>query len=145
MSKFTRMDDSLYDYLLAHQAREHRELQNIRRQTRALPNAFMQISSEQGNLLALLIRLISARRCLEIGTFTGYSTLAMALALPVDGVVLACDINETWAAIGRRSWQRAGVAERIDLRLGPALATLTRIECERGRARLVRPRLHRRR
>lgn len=116
--KFTAVDSGLHEYLLAHQAPEHCELQALRRQTQALPNAFMQISPEQGHLLGLLVRLIGAQRCLEIGTFTGYSTLAMAWALPADGEFVACDISETWTDIGRRHWQRAGVAGRIDLRLG---------------------------
>ena len=133
--KFTTVDSDLYDYLLAHQAPEHCELQALRRQTQAFPNAYMQISPEQGHLLGLLVRLIGARRCLEIGTFTGYSALAMALVLPTDGELVACDISEPWTAIGREHWQRAGVAERIDLRLGPAFETLAQIEREGGRDR----------
>ena len=83
--KFTAVDSGVYDYLLAHQAPEHCDLRALRRQTQGLPNAYMQISPEQGHLLGLLVRLIGARRCLEIGTFTGYSALAMALVLPTDG------------------------------------------------------------
>jgi O-methyltransferase len=126
--KFTPVNSGLYDYLLAHQAPEHSELQSLRRKTLALPTAYMQISPEQGHLLGLLVRLIGARQCLEIGTFTGYSALAMALALPSDGKLVACDISETWTDIGRPHWQRAGVVGRIDLRLGPALDTLAEIE-----------------
>ena len=133
--KFTTVDSGLYDYLLAHQAPEHCELQALRRQTQALPNAYMQISPEQGHLLGLLVRLIGARRCLEIGTFTGYSALAMALALPPDGELVACDISEGWTTMGSQHWQRAGVAGRIDLRLGSALDTLAQIEHEGGKDR----------
>ena len=133
--KFTAVDSGVYDYLLAHQAPEHCELRALRRQTQGLPNAFMQISPEQGHLLGLLVRLIGVRRCLEIGTFTGYSALAIALALPTDGELVTCDISETWTAIGRPHWQRAGVAGRIDLRLGPALDTLAQIERADGRDR----------
>lgn len=133
--KFTTVDSGVYDYLLAHQAPEHWELQALRRQTHAFPNAYMQISPEQGHLLGLLVRLIGARRCLEIGTFTGYSALAMALVLPTDGELVACDISESWTAIAKEHWQRAGVAGRIDLRVGPAFETLAQIEREDGRDR----------
>jgi caffeoyl-CoA O-methyltransferase len=84
----------------------------------------MQIGPEQGQLMALLVELVGARRTLEIGTFTGYSALAVALALPADGHVLTCDVSEEWTSVGRRYWEKAGVAEKIDLRLGPALETL---------------------
>ena len=84
----------------------------------------MQISPEQGQFMALLLQLIGARRVLEIGTFTGYSALRMALVLPLDGSIVACDVSEEWTAIARRYWQEAGVAEKIELRLGPALETV---------------------
>jgi predicted O-methyltransferase YrrM len=92
----------------------------------------MQITPEQGHLLALLVRLIGAQRVLEIGTFTGYSALAMALVLPADGCLTACDISEEWTGIARTHWQRAGVADKIYLRIAPALATLAQLEGEGG-------------
>jgi predicted O-methyltransferase YrrM len=96
----------------------------LRAETAVLPEARMQIGPDQGALLALLIHLIGARRALEVGTFTGYSALAVASALPPDGRLVACDVSEKWTAIGRRYWEEAGVADRIDLRLGPAVDTL---------------------
>lgn len=97
---------------------------HLREETSRLPEAGMQIGSDLGSLLALLVRAIDARRALEIGTYTGYSALAVATALPADGLLVACDINAEWTAIGRRHWEQAGVATRIDLRLGPAIDTL---------------------
>jgi predicted O-methyltransferase YrrM len=84
----------------------------------------MQIGADQGQFLALLVKLIGARRCIEIGTYTGYSALAVALALPADGLLVACDVNEQWTSIGRRFWREAGVDSRIELRIAPALETL---------------------
>jgi O-methyltransferase len=118
------LDDDLYAYLLRVSLREPEILAELRRETLALPQASMQIAPEQGQLMALLVRLMGARRILEIGTFTGYSALVMALALPPEGRIVACDISEQWTAIARRYWQQAGVAGRIDLRLGPAGDTL---------------------
>jgi predicted O-methyltransferase YrrM len=98
----------------------------LRAETAKLPDnwAMMQIGADQGAFLALLVRLIGAKRTIEIGTFTGYSALAVAQALPKDGKVIACDINEEWTSIGRRYWKEAGVADKIDLRLAPAAETL---------------------
>jgi caffeoyl-CoA O-methyltransferase len=96
----------------------------LRAETAKLPMAMMQIGPDQGALLALLVRLIGAKRTIEIGTFTGYSALAVAQALPKDGKVTCCDINQEWTAIARRYWQEAGLADRIELRLGPAAETL---------------------
>jgi predicted O-methyltransferase YrrM len=118
------LDDRLYDYLLDVSLREAPPLRRLREETLALPLAAMQISPEQGQLMALLVRLIGARQCLEVGTFTGYSAMAVALALPKDGRVLCCDVDAEYAAIARRHWQAAGVADRIELRLAPALETL---------------------
>lgn len=117
------VDDTLYRYLIAH-SREHPAQIALRAATASHPHAGMQISPDQGALMALLVKLIGARRTIEIGVFTGYSALAVALALPDDGRVLACDISDDYTRIGRPFWQQAGVAHKIDLRLAPALETL---------------------
>jgi caffeoyl-CoA O-methyltransferase len=127
------LDDALYDYLLAVSLREPPVLERLRAETAGMAHALMQISPEQGQFMALLIKLIGARRCLEVGTFTGYSSLAVALALPEDGRILACDIDEDFTAVARRYWHEAGVAEKIDLHLAPALETL-QAEIEAGAA-----------
>ena len=116
--------DNLRDYLWSKGVREHTVLQELRIETSYLAESGMQICPEQGALMANLVRLISAKKTLEIGTFTGYSALAIALALPTDGQLVACDISEQWTAVGKRFWEKAGVADKIDLRIGPALETL---------------------
>jgi predicted O-methyltransferase YrrM len=118
------LDDTLYRYLLDVSLREHVELAALREATKTHPRGRMQISPEQGQLMALLVKLIGARRTIEVGVFTGYSALAVALALPDDGHILACDISEEFTAIGRPHWQRAGVTHKIELVLAPALQTL---------------------
>jgi len=118
------LTDSLYDYVLVHSLREHPQQAALRDATRGHARASMQISPEQGQFMALLVKLMGARNTIEVGVFTGYSALSVALALPPEGRVLACDINEEYAAIGRPYWERAGVANKIDLQLGPAQATL---------------------
>ena len=118
------LNDTLYQYLLDTSLREHAELAALREATRTHPRAGMQISPEQGQFMALLVTLIGARRTIEVGVFTGYSALAVALALPEDGRILACDISDEFTAIGRPHWRRAGVAHKIELVLAPALATL---------------------
>ena len=125
MSRRTlNLDDTLYDYVLEHSLREHPAQTALRAATSAHPHAQMQISPEQGQFMALLVRLMAARRTIEVGVFTGYSALTVALALPADGQVLACDISDEYTRIGRPYWAAAGVAHKIDLRLAPALATL---------------------
>jgi caffeoyl-CoA O-methyltransferase len=121
------LTDSLYEYLLAVSLREPDLLRQLREETAADPQARMQISPEQGQFMGLLARLMGAKRCLEIGVFTGYSSLAMALALPDDGRVVACDVNERWTSVARRYWAAAGVAHKIDLRLATAMETLDRL------------------
>jgi predicted O-methyltransferase YrrM len=124
------MSDRLYDYVLAHGLREHPILRELRELTDALPEASMRSSAEQAQLLAFLIELTGATRVLEVGCFTGYGTLAMALALPPGGRIVTLDVNEDWPAIGRRHWERAGVAERVELRVGLAMECLDRLRDE---------------
>jgi predicted O-methyltransferase YrrM len=114
----------LHAYLVEHGVREPDILRRLREETADLPQHDMQIAPEQGALMALLVGLIGARRCIELGTFTGYSSLAVALALPADGEIVCCDVSEEWTSVARRYWSEAGVADRVDLRLGPALETL---------------------
>lgn len=115
---------AVYEYLIEHSVREPEVLAELRQETARLAESNMQIGPEQGQFMALLVRLIGARRCIEVGVFTGYSSLAVALALPEDGHLLACDVSEEWTAIARRYWQQAAVTERIELVLRPALETL---------------------
>ena len=124
------MSDRLYAYVLSEGLREHPVLRELRELTDALPEASMRSSAEQAQLLAFLIELMGATRVLEIGCFTGYGTLAMALALPPGGRVVTLDVNDHWPAIGRRHWERAGVADRIELRVGLALDSLDRLTAE---------------
>ncbi len=118
------LTDSLYDYLLDVSLREAPVLRALREETLRMPRRSMQIAPEQGQFMALVARLVGARRYVEVGVFTGYSSLAVALALPDDGGVVACDVSEEWTAIARRHWRAAGVEHKIDLRLAPALQTL---------------------
>ena len=118
------LDDTLYRYVLDHSLREHPAQAALREATARHRHAGMQISPEQGQFMALLARLLGARRTIEVGVFTGYSALAVALALPPDGRVLACDISDEYTRIGKPYWEQAGVADKIDLQLAPALATL---------------------
>ena len=123
-SRTLNLNDTVYQYLLNHTLREHPAQVALREATRTHPHAVMQISPEQGQFMALLIRLINARRTIEIGVFTGYSALSVALALPDDGKLLACDISDEFTKVGVPHWQAAGVAHKIDLQLAPALVTL---------------------
>jgi caffeoyl-CoA O-methyltransferase len=125
MSRRTlNLDDTLYQYLLDHSVREHPAQAALREATRTHSHATMQISPEQGQFMALLIKLLGARRAIEVGVFTGYSALTVALALPEDGRLLACDISEEYTRIGKPFWEQAHVAHKIDLQLAPAVATL---------------------
>jgi predicted O-methyltransferase YrrM len=118
------LTDALSEYLHSVSLRESQLQRRLREETAQDPMARMQISPEQGQFMALLARLTGARRCIEVGVFTGYSSLAVALALPADGRIIACDVSEQWTSVARRYWTEAGVADRIDLRLAPALETL---------------------
>ena len=118
------LTDPIYQYMNDVSLREAPVLRALREETAALTQRSMQIAPEQGQFMALLVRLLRARRCLEIGVFTGYSSLATALALPADGRIVACDVSEEWTAIARRYWEQGGVAHKIDLHIAPATSTL---------------------
>ena len=122
------LDDALYQYLLDVSLRESPLLKRLREETAQLPTARWQIAPEQGQFMALLVQISGARKILEIGTFTGYSALCMAQAMPADGRLICCDLPGEYNAIAERYWHDAGVAERIDLRLAPALETLSALE-----------------
>ena len=124
MANRSFLPESVDDYLRIVVAKESPVLQRLRAETARLPQGGMQIGADQGVLLAFLARLVGARKAIEIGTFTGYSALCVASALPPDGRLICCDVNEEWTAIARRYWALAGVADRIELRLQPAQETL---------------------
>ena len=128
MSKRTiQVDDVLYQYILDVSLRETTLQEELRDETSRDPMANMQISPEQGQFMALLVKLMGARHCIEVGVFTGYSSLAIAMAIPDDGRIVACDVSEEWTNIARRYWQRAGVEHKIDLRIAPAEKTLVNL------------------
>ncbi len=118
------LTDDLYAYLRDVSLREPEVLQRLREETARDPMARMQIAPEQGQFMQMLVRLTGARRCIEVGVFTGYSSLAVALALPADGRIVACDVSEEWTAVARRYWAEAGVEGKIDLHIAPAAQTL---------------------
>jgi predicted O-methyltransferase YrrM len=122
------MTDELVDYVHRWGVREHPVLAKLREDTAELPERQMQIGPDQGAFMALLVRISGARRILEIGTFTGYSSTAMALALPAGGRITCCDVSREWTDRARQAWADAGVADRVDLHLGPAAATLERLD-----------------
>lgn len=121
------VDDQLYDYILDVSLREPPLLEELREETARMPASDCQISPEQGQFMAFLVKLIGARRTLEIGVFTGYSALWVAQALPEEGQIVACDISEAWTAVARRYWKEAGVDDKIELHLAPAAETLNRL------------------
>ena len=121
------LSDDLYQYLLTNSVREPEILTQLRSETAQHPLVNMQISPEQGQLMGLLVKLIGAKKCLEVGVFTGYSALAVALNLPEDGRLVACDVSAEFTAIARKYWQQAGVNDKIDLQIAPALETLDRL------------------
>lgn len=126
-AKSTFVDPAIQEYIIESVVREHPLLRALREETARRPEARMAIGPEQGQFMRVLARAIGARRYLEIGVFTGYSSLSMALALPDDGCVVACDVSEEYTAIARRYWSAAGVGERVDLRIAPALETLGKL------------------
>jgi caffeoyl-CoA O-methyltransferase len=121
------MTAELHRYVVENSLREPEVLARLRAETARLAHAGMQIGPEQGQLMALLAKLIGAKKCIEVGVFTGYSSLVVALALPADGSIIACDISEEWTSIGRRYWAEAGVEHKIDLRVGRATHTLDKL------------------
>ena len=127
-----QLDDRLYEYLTSATLREPEVFKRLRRETAKLPNRNMQIAPEQGQFMALLVELIDAERALEVGTFTGYSALWVASALPEHGRLVACDVSEEWTSVARRYWQEAGLAHKIELRLGPARETLDKMLSDPG-------------
>ncbi len=124
MSRYFPIDERSYRYLLSTSIREPEIARRLREETQRLPNAQMQIGPDQGQFMQLLVQVLRSQKTLEIGVFTGYSALWVALGLPDDGRVIACDISEEYTAVARRYWKQAGVDQKIDLRLGPALKTL---------------------
>lgn len=125
MSRTTNaLPDSINQYLCSVSLREPEFLAELREVTRTLPRASMQVSPEEGQFLSLLIKMTGARKCLEVGVFTGYSSTCIALALPPDGKLIASDISVEWTTIARKYWEKAGVANKIDLRIGPGIEIL---------------------
>jgi predicted O-methyltransferase YrrM len=133
-AKTIPVTEAIWQYLIDVTVREPAVLGKLRDETSRMPSGGMQISPEQGQFMALLVELIGARRAIEVGVFTGYSSLRVALALPADGRIVACDVNEEYTSVARRYWREAGVEGKIELRLGPALATLNALvaQGERG-------------
>jgi predicted O-methyltransferase YrrM len=129
-NKTIGLSDELAAYVVRVGAREPDVLARLREETAALPQHRMQISPEEGAFLAMLAELTGARRCIEVGTFTGYSSTAVALVLPEDGLLVCCDVSEEWTSVAQRYWAEAGVAGKIDLRIAPAAETLDRLLAE---------------
>ena len=129
-SKTLSIDDTVYQYLLDHSLRETEASQQLRKKTLKLEGANMQVSPEQGQFMRLLIELMGAEKAIEVGTFTGYSALQVALALPQHGTLVACDLSDEWASIGVPFWTQDQVEHKIDLRIGPAMDTLSALITE---------------
>jgi predicted O-methyltransferase YrrM len=122
------LPEAISRYIAEHAVREPQVLRELRKATAPVKWSGMQIGADQGHLMAMLVKLMGAKRCLEIGTYTGYSALAVALALPKDGKIICCDISEEFTRVGKPFWQKAGVDNKIDLRIGPALETLKKLK-----------------
>ena len=135
MTSFVRptpITDRLYDYVLSIGLREPEALRELREETCALPEGEWEIAPEQGPFLAVLVQLMGAKKCLEVGTFTGYSAAWVAAALPPGGKIVCCELSETFAAVARKHWAKAGLSDRIELKMGPALATLDALADQAG-------------
>ena len=130
-SSTLQLNEKVYDYLLGHSLRESAACQQLREETKSMKMGMMQVSPEQGQFMSLLVELIGARKAVEVGTFTGYSALCVAQALPADGTLVCCDVSEEWTAVGKKYWEQAGVSDRISLRIGPAVDTLKAM-CDAG-------------
>ncbi|MDE0670977.1 MAG: class I SAM-dependent methyltransferase [Caldilineaceae bacterium] len=128
--KLLPVTEELYSYLVGVTVKDHPALAALREETAAMPSGGMQIAAEQGQFMQLLVHLLQATRYLEVGCFTGYSSLVMAMALPEDGRVTTCDVSQEWTDVARRHWQSAGVADKITLKLGPAVDSLRRLLAE---------------
>jgi predicted O-methyltransferase YrrM len=122
--KMIEYSEAIYDYILSVSLREPDILRRLREETESFSHSVMQIAPDQGQFMALLIHLMGATRTLELGVYTGYSSLAVALALPPHGKMIACDVNDEWTSMARRYWTEAGVSQKMDLRLAPAIETL---------------------
>lgn len=129
-NKTLNLDDRLYSYLLSNSLREPEVLQQLRQETATHTMSQMQIAPEQGQFMMLLVQLMGVKKALEVGVFTGYSSLCVALALPPDGKLVACDVSEDYTSIARRYWEKAGVIDKVDLRIAPALETLDQLLAE---------------
>lgn len=124
------LSDNVYEYLLDHSLREPALLAELRRETSELEMSIMQISPEQGQFMALLTKLLGVKRAIEVGVFTGYSSLSVAMAMPTDGELIVCDMSEEWTSMARRYWEKAGVANKVTLKIAPALKTLKALLAE---------------
>ena len=131
-SRSLGLTDTVYTYLLNSSLRESPACSALRKATEEIEYSAMQVSPEQGQFMALLVSLLEVRKAIEVGTYTGYSALCVAQALPEDGVLIACDISEQWTRVGQAYWKQAGVADKIDLRIAPALDTLNDLQEEAG-------------
>lgn len=131
-SRSLGLNEKVYAYMLNHSLRESQVCSALRTATENVEYSTMQISPEQGQFMSLLVSLLNVRKAIEVGTYTGYSALCVAQALPKDGILIACDISERWTSIGRDHWKQAGVADKIDLRIAPAIDTLTTLQEEAG-------------
>jgi predicted O-methyltransferase YrrM len=129
-SRTLQITPALYEYLMKVGVRESAAAAALRIETSKMPMAMMQISPEQAAFMQLIVKLLGVRRALEVGTFTGYSALAVAEAMPADGRLIACDVSKEWTSVGKPHWAAAGVADKIDLRIAPAVATLDRLIAE---------------